>query len=55
MKTDATAVQQELIPSEADFLLAYSTVPGFVAYRTTDAGSYFIQELVGRLKNLEQP
>ena len=31
------------IPSHADFLIAYSTVPGFYSWRNTTAGSWFIQ------------
>ena len=55
METDAEAVQQELIPNEADFLFAYSTVPGFVSYRDGNTGSYFIQELTTRLNSLQKP
>nr|KAG5714843.1 hypothetical protein BaRGS_000331 [Batillaria attramentaria] len=29
----------ELIPNEADFLLGYATVPGFVSYRSKTRGS----------------
>ncbi|RUS90572.1 hypothetical protein EGW08_001660 [Elysia chlorotica] len=31
------------IPSEADFLMAYSVVPGFFAWRNSSRGSWFIQ------------
>jgi len=31
------------IPSHADFLIAYSTVPGFYSWRNTTQGSWFIQ------------
>lgn len=34
------------IPSWADFLFYYSTVPGFYSWRNTTQGSWFIQALV---------
>lgn len=34
-----------MVPAEADFLLAYSTVPGFVSWRNSEKGSWFIQAL----------
>ncbi|KAL3863672.1 hypothetical protein ACJMK2_005419 [Sinanodonta woodiana] len=33
------------IPSEADFLVAYSTVPGYYSWRNSQKGSWFIQAL----------
>jgi len=33
------------IPAHADFLIAYSTIPGFYSWRNTTAGSWFIQAL----------
>ncbi|KAM9804859.1 caspase-8-like [Neosynchiropus ocellatus] len=39
------AVRTPTIPSEADFLLARSTVPNFYSYRNVDHGSWFIQSL----------
>ncbi|KAK7480059.1 hypothetical protein BaRGS_00028696, partial [Batillaria attramentaria] len=50
LDTDATSLgkEQKLVPNEADFLLAYSTVPGFVSYRDATQGSLFI----GKLKEL---
>ncbi|KAK7480060.1 hypothetical protein BaRGS_00028697, partial [Batillaria attramentaria] len=47
LETDATSLgkEQKLIPNEADFLLAYSTVPGFVSYRNATQGSWFIGKL----------
>ncbi len=33
------------IPSHADFLIAYSTIPGFYSWRNTTAGSWFVQAL----------
>lgn len=34
-----------MVPAEADFLLAYSTVPGFVSWRNSEKGSWFVQAL----------
>ncbi|XP_002732592.1 caspase-8-like, partial [Saccoglossus kowalevskii] len=34
------------IPNEADFLLGYATVPGFVSYRSKTQGSWYITKLV---------
>ncbi|XP_067121909.1 caspase-like [Centruroides vittatus] len=33
------------IPAHADFLIAYSTIPGFYSWRNTSQGSWFIQAL----------
>merc|ERR1712071_719533 len=33
------------IPTHADFMIAYSTIPGFVSWRDTEKGSWFISEL----------
>ncbi|CAG2183804.1 unnamed protein product, partial [Oppiella nova] len=33
------------IPNYADFLIAYSTVPGYYSWRNTTQGSWFIQAL----------
>jgi len=43
-ETDAGA-QTYKIPAHADFLIAYSTIPGFYSWRNTTAGSWFIQAL----------
>lgn len=37
-------------PNVADFLLANATVPGYVSYRSTSTGSWFISALVNNLK-----
>lgn len=34
------------IPSHADFLIAYSTLPGFYSWRNTQDGSWFMQALI---------
>ena len=42
---DSTLIRTSF-PEEADFLLAFSTPPGYVAYRNEKHGSIFIQKLV---------
>ncbi|XP_052812845.1 caspase-8-like [Mya arenaria] len=37
---------KELIPNEADFLLGYATVPGYVSFRSRNHGSWYIRKLV---------
>ena len=37
--------------TDADFLLAYATTPGFVSWRTSKKGSWFIQALVEVIKD----
>lgn len=34
------------IPTHADFLVAYSTLPGFYSWRNTQDGSWFMQSLI---------
>lgn len=34
------------VPVEADFLYAYSTVPGYYSWRNSTYGSWFIQSLI---------
>jgi caspase 7 len=43
-KTDDNAMSYK-IPSHADFLIAYSTIPGFYSWRNTTDGSWFVQAL----------
>ncbi len=43
--TDSSVAQSYKIPSRADFLIAYSTVPGYYSWRNTTAGSWFVQAL----------
>ena len=42
------------LPKEADFLFAYATPKGYLAYRDPDDGSPFIQTLVDVLLNTRQ-
>ncbi|XP_046326046.2 caspase-3-like [Haliotis rufescens] len=46
MEDDATV----FVPNEADFLIARSTVDGYVSYRDSTKGSYFISNLVEILR-----
>ncbi|KAF3694838.1 Caspase-8 [Channa argus] len=46
--SDAVAMKGS-IPSEADYLMAMSTVPSFVSYRERKNGSWFIQSLCQNL------
>ncbi|EEB13085.1 Caspase-1 precursor, putative [Pediculus humanus corporis] len=39
------------IPIHADFLIAYSTIPGYYSWRNTTKGSWFIQALCMELEN----
>ena len=39
---DSTLPRSEF-PREADFLLAFATVPGYVAFRSPESGTFFIQ------------
>ena len=34
------------LPAEADFLLAYATIPGYVSWRNNQNGSWFVSALV---------
>lgn len=45
MPGDRDNIQVHKIPSEADFLIAYSVVPGFFSWRNSSNGSWFIQAL----------
>ncbi|XP_039700355.1 caspase-10 isoform X2 [Pteropus medius] len=43
---------QNSVPNEADFLLGLATVPGYVSFRHTTEGSWYIQSLYNHLKDL---
>lgn len=43
-QTDSSAMSYK-IPTHADFLIVYSTIPGFYSWRNTTAGSWFVQAL----------
>ena len=44
-QTDSVSSHSYKIPLHADFLIAYSTIPGFYSWRNTTAGSWFVQAL----------
>ncbi|KAI9555367.1 hypothetical protein GHT06_017882 [Daphnia sinensis] len=44
-KMDSVATQEYSIPTMADFMIAYSTIPGYVSWRNTENGSWFIEAL----------
>lgn len=47
VSTDALdAAHYFKIPTYADFMIAYSTLPGFYSFRNTEKGSWFIRSLV---------
>ncbi|XP_074622410.1 uncharacterized protein LOC141880775 [Acropora palmata] len=41
-----SSLSKSVFPTEADFLLAFATVPGYAAFRSEESGAFFIQELV---------
>nr|KAG5705283.1 hypothetical protein BaRGS_010734 [Batillaria attramentaria] len=57
VQSDADGEEEvQKIPDEADFLLGYSTVPGFRSYRETRTGSWYIRNLTETLnKCAEEP
>lgn len=60
VSTEADAVNPELtlpplqdsLPNDADFLLGLATVPGYLSFRNTTEGSWYIQSLYNHLKDL---
>nr|XP_014102355.1 caspase-1 [Bactrocera oleae] len=50
-ETDGETSMSYKIPVHADFLIAYSTIPGFYSWRNTTNGSWFMQSLVEELNN----
>ncbi|XP_022090365.1 caspase-3-like [Acanthaster planci] len=43
--TDASNAIRSKLPSQSDMLLAYATVPGFVSWRNSERGSWFVQAM----------
>uniref|UniRef100_A0A146KLZ1 Caspase-1 n=2 Tax=Lygus hesperus TaxID=30085 RepID=A0A146KLZ1_LYGHE len=50
MATQVDSSPSYKIPVHADFLVAYSTIPGFYSWRNTGKGSWFVQALVLELQ-----
>lgn len=48
-ETDGESTMSYRIPIHADFLIAYSTIPGFYSWRNTTNGSWFMQSLCKEL------
>ena len=44
-----STLPRSVFPPEADFLLAFATVPGYVAFRSPESGTFFIQVQKERL------
>ncbi|XP_043248951.1 caspase-like [Colletes gigas] len=49
-ETDGQSVSSFRIPTHADFLIAYSTIPGYYSWRNTTHGSWFMQALCVELR-----
>lgn len=49
-ETDGSSSASYRIPIHADFLIVYSTVPGFYSWRNTTRGSWFMQALCEELR-----
>lgn len=49
-ETDGHPDESYRIPSQADFLICYSTVPGYYSWRNTTKGSWFMQALCEQLQ-----
>ncbi|XP_014470308.1 PREDICTED: caspase-1-like isoform X2 [Dinoponera quadriceps] len=49
-ETDGQSTTTFRIPSQADFLIAYSTIPGYYSWRNTSRGSWFMQALCMELR-----
>ncbi|XP_033125485.1 caspase-3-like isoform X2 [Anneissia japonica] len=47
---DAWGKQQSKLPSHSDMLVAYATVPGYVSWRNSERGSWFVQALTETIK-----
>lgn len=49
LKIEKDGVARYSIPTNADFLFAFATIPGFMSFRNTRNGSWFIRELCNEL------
>lgn len=49
-ETDGSSIASYRIPIHADFLIVFSTVPGFYSWRNTTRGSWFMQALCEELR-----
>ncbi|XP_052866325.1 caspase-like [Anopheles cruzii] len=51
VKVQRDGIARYSIPTHADFLFAYATIPGFMAFRNTSDGSWFISELCNEMRD----
>lgn len=49
VKVEKDGVARYSIPTHADFLFAFATIPGFMSFRNTRNGSWFIREFCNEL------
>ncbi|XP_055639227.1 caspase-like [Toxorhynchites rutilus septentrionalis] len=49
VKIEKDGVARYSIPTHADFLFAFATIPGFMSFRNTKNGSWFVRELCNEL------
>jgi hypothetical protein len=49
-ETDGGGYSREALPTEADFILAYATVPGYVSWRNSEYGSWFVKAFVDTMR-----
>ncbi|XP_015776086.1 PREDICTED: caspase-3-like [Acropora digitifera] len=51
LTSDSTLARcSSILPQESDFLLGYATVPGYVAYKQSNYGSFYMQALTDIIK-----
>lgn len=53
VESDDSSAQR--IPAEADFLYAYSTVPGYYSWRNASRGSWFVEAFTRKLRDMKFP
>ena len=44
-ETDGGGYNKSALPTEADYIVAYATLPGYVSWRNSEYGSWFIKAL----------
>jgi hypothetical protein len=53
LETDDTGVCLPDVPNEADFLLFFATVRGYVSYRSRSQGSWFVNSMVNNIRQFK--
>ena len=51
-ETDGGGYNRSALPTEADFVVAYATLPGYVSWRNSEYGSWFIKALTDTMFEL---